>query len=94
MRTTWVAGQFLVDFEDLADEAVLPVGRVRAGVFGFQAVLVDPLVCRLQGGDEFRCAYHEDDVGGAPGVEASWLPEAEAMTRVPSRVTAWTLPRA
>jgi hypothetical protein len=25
--------------------------------------------------------------------EASWLPDAEAMKRASSRVTAWTLPR-
>jgi hypothetical protein len=35
-------GQFLVDLEDLADLAVLPVGGLRAGVFKRQAVLVDP----------------------------------------------------
>ena len=39
------ARQLLVDLEDLADEAVLPVGGLRAGVLEYQAVLVDPLVC-------------------------------------------------
>jgi hypothetical protein len=31
-------------------------------------VLVDPLVCRLQGGDELLRVYDEDYAGGAPGV--------------------------
>ena len=38
------AGQFLVDLQDLAHLAVLPVGGYRAGVFQYQAVLIDPLV--------------------------------------------------
>jgi hypothetical protein len=42
------AGQFLVDFQDLADLAVLPVGGLRAGVFQREAVLVDPLVRALR----------------------------------------------
>jgi hypothetical protein len=88
------AGQLLVDLEDLAHEAVLPVGGVRAGVLEPQAVLVDPLVPSLDRGDELLRADDEDDVSGAPDVEASWLPEAEAMRSAPSRVTAWTLPSA
>jgi len=40
------ARQFRVDLEDLADEAVLPVGGLRPGVLEHQAVLVDPLVSR------------------------------------------------
>jgi pimeloyl-ACP methyl ester carboxylesterase len=44
------AGQLLVDLEDLADGAVLPVGGDRASVLENQAVLVDPLVRRLQVG--------------------------------------------
>jgi hypothetical protein len=54
------AGILLVDLENLADAAVLPVGGVRAGVFEPQAVLDDPLVCRLEGGDELLEA---DDLG-------------------------------
>jgi cell division protein ZapA (FtsZ GTPase activity inhibitor) len=46
------AGQLLVDLENLSDGAVLPVGGNRASVLELQAVLVDPLVCRFQGGDE------------------------------------------
>src|SRR6266487_1132426 len=62
------AGQLLVDLENLSDRAVLPVGGIRASVLEFQAVLVDPLVCRFHGGDEFLRADDKDDVGGAPGV--------------------------
>jgi MFS family permease len=46
------AGQLLVDLEDLADGAVLPIGGVRTGVLELQTVLVDPLACGLDGGDE------------------------------------------
>ena len=87
-------GQLLVDLQDLPDLAVLPVGGLRAGVFELEAVLVDPLVRGLQGGHQLLRPDDEDDIGRAPGEEASWLPEAEAMTRVPSGVTACTLPRA
>jgi hypothetical protein len=59
------AGQFLVDLEDLPDLAVLSVGRLCAGVFQRQAVLIDPLVCGFQGGTSFW-AGHEDDIGRAP----------------------------
>ena len=59
------AGQLLVDLQDLPDLAVLPVGGLRAGVFQRQAVLVDPLVRGLQGGDELLRAGDEDDVGRA-----------------------------
>ena len=88
------AGILLVDLEHLADAAVLPVRRIGAGVFERKAVLDDPLVRRFQVGDELLRTDDEDDVGGAPGVGSERLPEAEAITRVPSRVTAWTLPRA
>ena len=40
------AGQFLMDLQHLPDLAVLPVGRLRAGVLQWQAVPVDPLVRR------------------------------------------------
>ena len=46
------AGQFLVDLEDLPDLAVLSVGRLCAGVFQRQAVLIDPLVRGFQGGHQ------------------------------------------
>jgi hypothetical protein len=62
------AGQFLVDLEDLAHLAVLPVGGLRAGVFQRQAVLVDPLVRCLQARDQLLRADDEDYVGRAPGV--------------------------
>src|SRR5689334_7118082 len=62
------ARQLLVDLEDLPDRAVLAVGGGRPGVLELQAVLVDPLVRRLQGRDELLRADHEDDAGGAPGV--------------------------
>src|SRR5260370_31595733 len=62
------AGQLLVDLENLPDVAVLPVGGLRAGILQLQAVLVDPLVRRLAGGDDFLGADDQDDVGGAPGV--------------------------
>ena len=58
------SGELLVDLEDLADEAVLSVGGIRPSVLKFQAVPVDPLVCGVQGGDEFLRANEEDDVGG------------------------------
>jgi len=46
-------GEFLVDLQDLADEAVLAVGGLGArAVLEFQAVLVDPLVRGFQGGHE------------------------------------------
>ena len=60
------AGILLVDLEDLADAAVLPVGGVGAGVFERQAVLDDPLVGGFQAGDELLRADDEDDVGGSP----------------------------
>src|SRR5262249_58302090 len=62
------AGKLLVDFHDLAHVAVLPVGGDRAGVLEYQAVLIDPLPRRLQGGHELLRADHEDDVGRAPDV--------------------------
>ena len=62
------AGILLVDLEDLADPAVLPVGGVGAGVLEWQAVLVDPFACRFGVGDELLRADDEDDVGGAPGI--------------------------
>ena len=82
------AGQLLVDLQDLPHRAVLPVGGDRAGVLEHQAVLVDPLVRRLQRGDELLRADDEDDVGGAPGIGGELAAEADAMTSVPSRVTA------
>jgi hypothetical protein len=62
------AGELLVDLQDLPDEAVLAIGGDRPGVLEFQAVLIDPLPCRLQVGDQFLCTYDEDDIGGDPGV--------------------------
>ena len=63
------AGILLVDLEDLADAAVLPVRGIGAGVLEWRkAVLDDPLVRRFQVGDELLRADDEDDVGGAPGV--------------------------
>ena len=62
------ARKFLVNLEDLPDRAVLPVGRLRAGVLQYQAVLVDPLVGLLQARDELLRSDDEDDVGGAPGL--------------------------
>ncbi|HEY6278538.1 MAG TPA: hypothetical protein VIX86_19670 [Streptosporangiaceae bacterium] len=44
--------------------------------------------------DQLLRADDEDDVGCAPGEGGELgLPGAEAITRVPSRVTACTLPR-
>ncbi len=60
--------ELLVDLEDLADEAVLPVGRIRASVLERQAVLEDPLACRFRSRDELLRADDEDDVGRAPGI--------------------------
>lgn len=82
------AGQFLVDLRDLPDLAVLLVGGLRAGVFQRQAVLIDPLVRRCQRGHEPLRADHEDHVGAPQALEASWLPDADAITSVPSRVIA------
>jgi hypothetical protein len=65
------AGCLLVYFEDLADDAVLSVCSVRAGVFEFQAVLVDALAGRAGIGNELLRADDEDDVGGARGVGAA-----------------------
>ena len=58
------AGLLLVDLEDLADVAVHAVGGDRAGVFEFQAVLVDPLARCAQVGNELLRTDDEDDVGG------------------------------
>ena len=49
------AGKFLVDFQNLPDLTVLAVGGLGAGIFQLQAVLVDPLMRGLPGGDEL-CA--------------------------------------
>jgi hypothetical protein len=37
-----------------------------------QAVLVDPLTCRLTGGDEFLRANDKDDVGGELEMNGGW----------------------
>ena len=58
-----VAGRFLVDFQDLPNLAVVAVGGLGAGIIQLEAVLEDPLVRGLQGGDELLRASHEDDVG-------------------------------
>ena len=76
------------------DVAVLTVGGDRTGVLEYQAVLVDPLPRRLQGGHELLRADTKMTLAAPQAYEANWLPEAEAMTSVPSRVTACTLPRA
>jgi hypothetical protein len=88
------AGQFLVDLEDLPDLAVLPVGGLRAVVFQRQAVLIDPLVRRASVGTSFCAPTTKITLAAPQAQEASWLPDAEAITRVPSRVTACTLPSA
>jgi hypothetical protein len=62
------AGQLLVDLENLPHRAVLPVGGLRPGILELEAVLVDPLVGRFQGGDELVRADDEGDIGGTPGV--------------------------
>src|ERR1700730_11097471 len=62
------AGQLLVDLENLSDVAVLPVGGIRASVLKLEAVLEDPIACRVKGWDEFLRADDEDDVRGAPCV--------------------------
>jgi hypothetical protein len=59
------AGPLLVDLEDLPDQAVLPVGGVRASVLELQAVLDDPFACRCRGGNQLLRADDEDDGGGA-----------------------------
>jgi hypothetical protein len=41
-----------VDLENLPDEAVLPVGCIRASILELQAVLDDLLACPVQGSDE------------------------------------------
>jgi hypothetical protein len=60
----------LVDLEDLADAAVLPVGGVGAGVLERQAVFGDPLARLVQAGDELLGADDEDDMGRPPGVRS------------------------
>jgi hypothetical protein len=62
------AGQLLVDFENLSNGAVLPVGGECASVLELEAVLEDPLACCVECRDEFLRADDEDDVRGAPGV--------------------------
>ena len=57
------AGVLLVDLEDLADPAVLPVGGIRTGVFERQAVLDDSLMRLFEAVDELLRADDEDDVG-------------------------------
>ena len=65
MDAAWL---LLVDLEDLAERAVLPVGSEGAGVLERQAGLEDPLACRFRGGDELLRADGEDHAGRAPGV--------------------------
>jgi hypothetical protein len=84
----------LMDLEDLPHLAVLPVRGLRACVLEPEAVLIDALVRRCQRGHEFLRADHEDDIGGAPGVGGELAARRRGVTRVPSRVTAWTLPSA
>ena len=88
------AGRLLVDLQDLADRAVLAIGGIRPSVFELQAVLVDALTRRFGGGDELLPPDHEDDVGRAPRIGGELAADADAMTSVPSWVTAWTLPSA
>src|SRR5258707_15863818 len=64
------ARRFLVDLEDLPDAAVLAVCGLGASILERQAVLVDPVMSRAQGRDEFLRADDEDDVGSPPGVGA------------------------
>ena len=52
--------------QDLPYLAGLPVGGLRAGVFQRQAVLVDPLVRRFQGGHQLLRADNENHIGCAP----------------------------
>jgi hypothetical protein len=79
------AGQFLMDLEDLPDLAVLSAGRLCAGVFQRQAVLIDPLVRGFQGGHQLLRADLAatvmilpltDDLaphqGGVLGLSPSW----------------------
>jgi hypothetical protein len=86
-------GQLLPDLENLPDEAVLTIGGIRASVLELQSVLGDPLVCRFQGSDELLGADDENDVRGPPGVGGE-LAAGGRGASAPSRVTAWTLPRA
>jgi hypothetical protein len=88
------AGVLLVDLEDLSDAAVLPVGRVGAGVLEWEAVLDDPLVRRLQAGHELLRSDDEDDVGGAPGVGGELAARGRGDDERSGTVIAWTLPRA
>src|SRR6476646_9847442 len=61
------AGQFLVDLEDLPDVAVLTVGGSGARVFELEAVLEDPLPCRVEGRDELLRADAKDHIRGTAG---------------------------
>jgi hypothetical protein len=62
------AGQLLVDFENLSNGAVLPVGGECASVLELEAVLEDPLACGVECRDEFLRADDEDHVRGTPRV--------------------------
>src|SRR6476469_1648273 len=62
------AGPLLVNLQDLPHGAVLSVDRQGSSVLELQAVLDDPLACRLGGGDELLGADDEDHIRRAPGV--------------------------
>ena len=87
-------GLLLVDLENLADEAVLPVGGVRAGVLEFQAVVIDAFMGGRQGRNELLRADDEDDMGGAPGVGGELAAGSRRDDQRSVLVTACTLPRA
>ena len=67
---------------------MLPVGGLRPGVFEFKTVPVEPLAGGVQVGTSFWAPTTEMTFAAPQAYEAGWLPDAEAMTRVPSRVTA------
>jgi len=85
--------QFGVDLQDLATWLCCR-RRPAPGVFSGQAVGVIRSCAAASVARASARSGHEDDVGGRPRrEEASWLPDADAITRVPSRVMACTLPR-
>jgi hypothetical protein len=88
------ARQLLVDLQDLRHLTVLPVGRLGPDVLQWQAVLVDRSCAASRVGTSFCAPTTKITLAAPQTYEASWLPEAEAMTRVPSPVTACTLPKA
>jgi hypothetical protein len=81
-------GLFLVDLQHFANDAVLPVRRIRTRVLQLEAVLDDPLTRGLGVAEELLRADDEDDIGRAPGVRSELTPgRACSSARAPSSTT-------